>query len=474
MMLRDGIKKIKDIKRVRFISLNTKLFGAVVLAFFIAIFLFISMSTLEEAVSRWLFTSDRAEANQAKVLYRDLNDYIARHNVAATDTAALKDWVKDKPYIDIIVYTKDNDVFSAGSILNSGNSDGNKDNSIVIENRRYILDPNNGRENAKFKTDMHNRIIRFADGDYYVYMDSNKEQRWFMVMDVVSIVIACIVFIVVLLVYNNRAISRIRKLSHEVERIKDGDLDVRILSNSNDEIGSLADSVESMRKSIVKKMEDEKAARDANSELITSMSHDIRTPLTALIGYLDIIGTGRAHSDEDIKRYIGSCRSKADQLKDLSDKLFQYFTVYGDKDDDSSLGLIDAGILLGQVLGEHIVDIMDAGYEVKTQFEIPEGIMIMVDLSKIMRLFDNLFSNISKYAAKNFPLIIKAMLINGFVKMTFYNHITEEPKLVESTKIGVKTCKKIVEDMNGRFFAMEDKNIYMTEVVFPMTDDVTK
>ena len=59
------------------------------------------------------------------------------------------------------------------------------------------------------------------------------------------------------------------------------------------------------------------------------MSHDIRTPLTTLIGYLDILDSGDYRSQEELERYIGNCKQKALQLKDLSDKMFQYFLVFG-------------------------------------------------------------------------------------------------------------------------------------------------
>ena len=65
------------------------------------------------------------------------------------------------------------------------------------------------------------------------------------------------------------------------------------MPTDNDEIGRLAESVDAMRDSIVDRLNSEKKAWDANTQLITAMSHDIRTPLTSLIGYLDIIGTGK-------------------------------------------------------------------------------------------------------------------------------------------------------------------------------------
>ena len=75
-----------------------------------------------------------------------------------------------------------------------------------------------------------------------------------------------------------------------------------------DEIGTLAASVDSMRNSIVETMRSEKAAWNSNTALITAMSHDIRTPLTSLVGYLDIIEGGKYKSEEELIHYIKSSR----------------------------------------------------------------------------------------------------------------------------------------------------------------------
>ena len=105
-----------------------------------------------------------------------------------------------------------------------------------------------------------------------------------------------------------------------------------------------------MRLSIIQKHQREKEAWDANSQLVTSMSHDIRTPLTSMIGYLDIIKSEKYQSAEELERYISSCREKAFQLKELSDKLFQYFLVFNSGENEKHLEVFDANVLLTQIL----------------------------------------------------------------------------------------------------------------------------
>lgn len=201
-----------------------------------------------------------------------------------------------------------------------------------------------------------------------------------------------------------------------------------------------------------------------------AMSHDIRTPLTSLIGYLDIISGHKYKSEEELQKYIGSCSDKAVQLKGLSDKLFQYFLVYNNETQERELEELDAGILFQQFMIEHISELTQYGFEVELTDEIPENVMIDTETSAMQRLFDNLFSNIMKYASKDYPIVITAEVLQNTIKIVLKNHVTEDARKVESTKIGVKTCKKIVDDLNGTFRALEEDGVYKTIILYPVKE----
>ena len=258
-------------------------------------------------------------------------------------------------------------------------------------------------------------------------------------------------------------------MASEVEMVSAGQLDKEIQSIRNDEIGTLAASVNTMRNSIIEKHNNEKEAWAANNQLITSMSHDIRTPLTSLIGYLDIIEGKKYDSQETLDKYISSCREKAFQLKDLSDKLFQYFLVFGNKENDMNLERFDASILFQQLLSEHCAEIISYGYKVEFYFNIPE-VEIMADVSALRRLFDNIFSNIMKYADKRENVCIYAETENNQIKVLAINGMPEEAKKVESTRIGLKTCEKICSDQGGQFSYDEQERIFTVRILLPIVE----
>lgn len=200
-------------------------------------------------------------------------------------------------------------------------------------------------------------------------------------------------------------------LSKEVSLIEQGDLEQSITYRGNDEISLLAINADNMRNSIITRYKSEKEAWEANSELITSMSHDIRTPLTSLIGYLEILDSKDYHSEEQLDKYIKSCKDKSIQLKDLSDKLFQYFLVFGKEKIIMKMETFDARILLEQIISEHVFDLTSLGFDVKTVF-LEQSCIITADIQFLKRILDNLFSNVRKYASPTAPVSVVGSVEN--------------------------------------------------------------
>lgn len=465
---------LKAFSKKPFLSLNLKLAVAIVIAALLMGGTFLLLSFAESVTAEKLYLNEKARNRLVNEKYVRFRDFVKENNVKGTDSRKLQQWVEDQEYTQLIVYDSKHDLFSAGWLVDTEKQEGADQSSTLARQRSAETDPGSEEQKSaaprEFKSDLNNRIVKFADQKYCVYLNVSPEYHWYDMMDILKIVLSAAVFLLVILLYNRRVLRRVIDLSDVVYEISEGDLDKEIRTGARDEIGNLASSVDTMRNSIIEKMNNEKAAFDANTQLITAMSHDIRTPLTSLIGYLDIIEGQEYTSEEELRRYIASCRDKAFQLKDLSDKLFRYFLVFG-KDQEKELEEVDGGILFQQILVEHVAEVMSYEYKVELQYHIPEGVMVEVDISAIRRLFDNLFSIIMKYANFHFPVEIKADVIAGRLKFVLQNHIWEEAKKVESTRIGVRTCKKICEDMHATFHAMEEEKIYTTEILFPIREN---
>ena len=455
-------------RKQKFISLNVKMTLAVLIGIALALGMYLFCSWFTNYVTQVRYLSDEAVSKNIGGAYDSLEIYIREDGVKGTDSKKLTAWINDHEYTQLVVYDNYEIIFNGGWWIDPGsNTFGEelKDEESALH-INLNADESHRIDEETFTTDIHNRIVEFMDKKYYVFIDVYREQHWQDIMVIVTLVLCFLTLLITILLYNGSTLKRIGRLASEVGQVRDGKLNNEIHSMHNDEIGLLATSVDDMRNSIIEKHQNEKAAWDANTQLITAMSHDIRTPLTSLIGYLDIIEGKKYENREQMEKYIHSCREKAFQLKDLSDQLFRYFLVFGNQASEKELESFDASILFQQLLAEHSAEIISYGYRVDLHFNIPT-VYVQADVSNLKRLFDNIFSNIMKYATKREAVGIRAEYDGEGIEIEIRNGIWEQSKKVESTQIGMKTCQRICEDMKGEFSYEEINGDFIVEIWFP-------
>jgi signal transduction histidine kinase len=263
-----------------------------------------------------------------------------------------------------------------------------------------------------------------------------------------------------------KKISYIRTLENEIKILEGGDLNYTITINGNDELGFLAESINEMRKSFIERLQSENEAKSANSELITAISHDLRTPLTALLGYLDIIEYKKYKTTEKLMQYIHNSHEKAYQIKSLSDKLFEYFLVFNNKN-DLDLETFNVTEILDQLFQEEIFML---NHENFTFDFIPCSTVSYLDMNLISmrRVFDNIFTNISKYADKSKPIKIEYFVREQKLIILIQNKINTNLKSVSSTGIGLKTCTKIIEMHKGKLYIEKIDDFFTITIAIPV------
>lgn len=375
-------------------------------------------------------------------------NYINKYQISVKSVRSISKWVKNHKYVYVTIFNGNEIIYESG-FWNDAYASYETAASIGETGKQAIRD------------------ITFSDGTYSVSIIDSSEIKWYNLVSYVSWGVFFLFLFVILIAYNHRIIARIMLLSKEVSLIEKGDLEQPIYYKGNDEIALLAKNADNMRNSIITRYKSEKEAWEANSELITSMSHDIRTPLTSLIGYLEILDSKSCHSEEQLDKYIKSCKEKSLQLKDLSDRLFQYFLVFGKEQILMQMETFDAKILLQQLFMEHVFDLGNLGFDVKTEF-VEQSCSITADLQYLRRLFDNLFSNVKKYAGKDEPVIVKSQADSSNLVIIISNEIRKDSEFLESTNIGLKTCQKIVEQMSGTFEMRKTRTNFNVRVTFPM------
>lgn len=375
--------------------------------------------------------------------------YVAQNSVVSTDVTAVEQWNREHSYTQLTIKGLETTVrsnFYGAELV--GNESG-----IVLQSGQSA---NAGTEFA----------VNFKDGVFSVVVYESSESVLFELVKVTAIVVGCLVFLLIVLMYDQQLTRSVQALSRQIRQVSQGELDLEISSRRRDELGQLALDVNTMRLSIMEKLQREEVAWQANSNLITAISHDVRTPLTALMGYLELLDDEELPAQQR-QGYLEICKNHAQRLKGLTDELFGFFLVFGKPEPELHLEEFEAELLLEQILLEKEMELTHRGFSVTTQRETVSG-KLRVDLGHLRRVFDNLFSNVRKYADPARPVLLRQRMEQGRLVVEVSNAIPATQQRVESNKIGLQTCQKLIVTMGGSFEKRQTEDAFSVEFSLPL------
>ena len=313
--------------------------------------------------------------------------------------------------------------------------------------------------------------VYFVDGTLIVAVVDFTEEMLGNIVIAASIVCGLAVIAGIMIAFYGSIIKRIRLLQRNVRIIEEGDLDRDISQSGNDEISLLARDVGSMRDSIIDNMTRERRAWEANAGLITAMSHDIRTPLTVLLGYLDLIEM--QNNGEISGEYIEACRENALRLKNLSDDMFSYFLVFGRSESELKLVGVNMRMLTEHIVSEYSILLSEKGYRFKASGKIPD-LTVRLDERYFRRVIDNIFSNIIKYADVETAVELCSEYSDGKVTLSCKNKTRTDRDIPESNGIGLKTCMKMMEEMGGELKTEDCEGFFTVTISLPVENENDK
>lgn len=298
-------------------------------------------------------------------------------------------------------------------------------------------------------------IYYFADEAFYVWMSA------------VSGVLAFVVFSLCFIALVHRKLRVIQRLKRELDILAGGDLEYAVTVHGRDELGELAAGIDNMRRSILSHQRAEEEIRAANSQLVTAMSHDLRTPLTSLMAYLELLDREKVSDEDQKKHLIRQSLSKAQSIKDMADKLFEYFLVYTSEWEQPELERVDADEVIGQFWHEYAFALESKGYTVRMTLEpLDGGIDIKTEL--LQRAFDNLYANLLRYADPSQPVEIACRREGDAVLLRVSNAVSSQVNKRQSTNIGLNTCRRILSMHNGSFEANEQAGRFEVKLSLPL------
>ena len=416
------------------------------------------------------FLSEEAEAERDVELYQSFVDFVEKNDVASTDTKKFDEWISqydDRVYLTVYredkVFLKDFEI-SGDEVIPPDN---NSDNSQHNNSHGSFIDNALGEGNLYSNYDRTIYSVAFRDGVCAVTIGHEYSQVYTTIVLCIAATIFFVVFFSITSGFNNHLRLRVKNLSEQVSQVSGGDLNKPITLDGRDEVTILSHDIETMRSTLVEKIQSESKAWKANQELITSISHDIRNPLTSLVGYSDILHNKQYSSQEECESYLNRCHDKIYRLKELTEELFRYSLVFGAPEVQVNCTDEDAAILLGQLIGEPLAELKSGGTEIACTILI-NNITIKVDALVLKRVFDNLFSNINKYADLKKPVLASVTKNGEFLNLKLINYIKEINNPVESSKIGLKTCERLCKSLNIEFSYLEKKDKFTAEMRIPV------
>lgn len=286
------------------------------------------------------------------------------------------------------------------------------------------------------------------------------ENRWPMYIGIVAAVVLGLLFAIVLFYHQllNKA-----KYMHQIEKgtiiLEAGDLDYRIAEEGHDELTQIAASINRMSESLSEKIVLEAKATQASREIISDLSHDIRTPLTILSGYLPVLL--ETDLTEEQRKYLNLIHKKTQQMNTRVNDLLEYATIFSGQR-PLELQTIDSRMLFEQFITE-LLPIAEVSYELT----IPPQVKLVGDMSLLERLFDNLISNINQHADLEKEVNIQICVQNEQLLMTIRNAIGGSDSSIGKS-LGVKISTMIVELHQGCMTSKTLGEIYQTEIILPV------
>ncbi|CAI8928912.1 MULTISPECIES: sensor histidine kinase [Bacillus] len=300
--------------------------------------------------------------------------------------------------------------------------------------------------------------------------------------------IGFVIFLFSFFYITKRKMRQVEAMAEGVKEIAKGNLQYRIPQKGQDELSLLAVNMNQMAKELFSNIEKERKIEKQKNELITNVSHDLRTPLTSIMGYLRLLQDSKYESKEQHNEYVRIAFSKSEQLKNLIEDLFEYTKLTNEKMvlEKQEVCITE---LLEQLIEELVPQAEEEGLILVKQFP-KERVYAAIDSEKMVRVFENLLMNAIKYSKDDGEIKVSLQRQRRNIQITVANHSEEFTKeelgnlferfykkdqsrsrVTEGSGLGLAIAKSIVELQGGEIRAEYEDGIIQFIVSLPIIEE---
>lgn len=304
----------------------------------------------------------------------------------------------------------------------------------------------------------------------------------------VYVMVGILIYTVCFYIMQKRYTRYVQEIAAAMQNISDGNLNVHVEVRGDDELADMALQLNSMVEEIKNLMAQEREAEKTKNDLITNVAHDLRTPLTSIIGYLELLSANQTLSDEKKQQYVEVALKKSQHLQKLIEDLFGFTKMsYGKV--VVQMGELDIVKLMEQLLDEFYPVFSAQNLECKYHTNI-SSLKIRADGTLLARLFDNLINNAVKYGkdGKLIKVDLEGIDDGIIIKITNFGKIIPQAELgmifdkfyrVEQSRsldtggagLGLAIAKSITELHGGKIQAESSLKGTVFQVWLPISGE---
>ena len=369
-----------------------------------------------------------------------LQTFISENDLSIHDYDTLYQWVKDQKIVYLSLYENGNLIFD----------------SSYTSLSEYEYELSGYNINSYYE-------LEFKDGIAQAFIIVMLEYRYYTYLLIGDIMLSALIFLGIFMYGVNKEVRYIKQLQNDVHLMESGTLDKPIEILGKDELADLAAGIDQMRISFRENIKNEQQLSIANKNLVSGMSHDLRTPLTSLIMYLELL-RNTPMSNERSGYYIEKAYGKAMHIKELSDRIFEFFFVSRSGTDDKCFPESFRSVFEDS-LSEASVILTNNGFTIDNKISWKD-IKIASRYEYIGRVMDNIVSNIIRYADSSVPVTIETVYTDTTASVKFINRIADNALCFDSTKMGVTNIKLMMSKLNGSYNINSENGTYTGELLF--------